>query len=54
MLSCVGYWYKMSGWNPLVIGPFLSMEVLCGFSKLIENVGIIRDRAGQLGKNGEF
>jgi hypothetical protein len=37
-----------------VIGPFLSMEVLCGFSKLIENVGIIRDRAGQLGKNGEF
>jgi hypothetical protein len=26
----------MIGWNPLTIGPFLSMEVLCGFSKMIE------------------
>jgi hypothetical protein len=40
----------MSGWNPLKIGPFLSIEVLCGFSKMIENVGIIGDRAGQLGE----
>jgi hypothetical protein len=23
----------MSGWNPLVIGPFLSKEVLCGLAK---------------------
>jgi hypothetical protein len=23
----------MSGWNPLVIGPFLSMEVLCGLAR---------------------
>jgi hypothetical protein len=30
------------------------MEVLCGFSKMIKNVGIIRDRAGQLGKSGEY
>jgi hypothetical protein len=37
-----------------MIGPFLSMEVLCGFSKMIENVGIIRDQTGQLGKNGEY
>jgi hypothetical protein len=37
-----------------MIGPFLSMEVLCGFSKMIENVGIIRDRTGQLGKNEEY
>jgi hypothetical protein len=33
----------------LAIGPLLSMEVLCGFRKMIENVGIIRDRAEQLG-----
>jgi hypothetical protein len=44
----------MRAWNPLVMGTFLSMEVLCGFSKMIENVGIIRDRAGQLGKSGEY
>jgi hypothetical protein len=37
-----------------VIGPFLSMEVIRGFSKMIENVGIIRDRAGQLEENGEY
>jgi hypothetical protein len=43
-----------SGWNPLMIGPFLSMEVLCGFSKMIENVGIIGDRTGTLGENGEY
>jgi hypothetical protein len=30
--------------------PFLSMQVLCGFSKTIEIVGIIGDRAGQLGE----
>jgi hypothetical protein len=40
----------MSGWNLLAIGPFLSMEVLCGFIKVMENVGIIGDRAGQLGE----
>jgi hypothetical protein len=39
----------MSGWNLLVIGPFLSMEVLCGYSKMIENVGIIGDWVGRLG-----
>jgi hypothetical protein len=38
----------------LSIGPFLSMEVLCGFSKMIENIGIIGDQAGQLGENGEY
>jgi hypothetical protein len=37
-----------------MIEPFLSMEVLCGFSKMIENVGIIGDRAGQLGESGEY
>jgi hypothetical protein len=30
------------------------MEVLCGFSKMIENVGIIGDRAGILGEIGEY
>jgi hypothetical protein len=44
----------MSGWNPLVIWPFLSMEVLCGFSEMIILVGIIGDRAGQLGESGEY
>jgi hypothetical protein len=39
----------MSGWNLLIIGPFLSMDVLCGYSKMIENVGIIGDRAVPLG-----
>jgi hypothetical protein len=29
-----------------MIGPFLSMEVLCGFSEVIILVGIIGDRAG--------
>jgi hypothetical protein len=37
-----------------VIGPFLSMEVLCGFSKMLENVGIIGDQTAQLGKSGEY
>jgi hypothetical protein len=37
-----------------VIGHFLSMEVLCGFSKMIENGGIIGDRVGQLGESGEY
>jgi hypothetical protein len=37
-----------------VIEPFLSMEVLCGFSKMTENVDIIGDQAGQLGENGEY
>jgi hypothetical protein len=37
-----------------VIGPFLSMEVLCEFRKMIENVVIIGDRVGQLGENGEY
>jgi hypothetical protein len=44
----------MSGWNPLMIGPFPSMEVLCGFRKKIENDGIIGDWAGQLGKSEEY
>jgi hypothetical protein len=33
-----------------MIGPFLSMEVLCGFSKMIKNFGIIRDWEGKLGE----
>jgi hypothetical protein len=37
-----------------VIGPFLSMEVICGFSEMIIIVGIIEDRAGQLGESGEY
>jgi hypothetical protein len=37
-----------------VIGPFLSMEVLCGYSKMIDNVGIIGDRARQLGESREY
>jgi hypothetical protein len=37
-----------------VIGPFLSMEVLCGFSKRIENVGIIGDQTEKLGESGEY
>jgi hypothetical protein len=32
-----------------VIQSCLSVEVLCGFSKTIKNVGIIGDWAGQLG-----
>jgi hypothetical protein len=44
----------MNGWNPLTIGPFLSMEVLCDFTNMIENVGINRDWVGQLGKSGEY
>jgi hypothetical protein len=42
----------MSGWIPLAIGPFLSMEVLCCFSEMIIIVGIIGDRVGQLGESG--
>jgi hypothetical protein len=30
------------------------MEVLYGFSKMIENDGIIGDGAGQLGENGKY
>jgi hypothetical protein len=37
-----------------VIAPFLSMEVLCGFRKMIEGNGIIRDQAGQLGESREY
>jgi hypothetical protein len=37
-----------------VIGPFISMEVLCGFSKMIKNVDIIGDRARHLEKNDEY
>jgi hypothetical protein len=37
-----------------VIGPFLSIEVLCVFSEIIIIVGIIGDRAGQLGESGEY
>jgi hypothetical protein len=44
----------MSDSNPLMIGPFLSMEVLCGFSKMKENDGIIGDQAGQFGESGEY
>jgi hypothetical protein len=53
MLSCVGYREKMSGCNPLVIGPFLSIEVICGFSEMIILVGKIGD-PGQLGESGEY
>jgi hypothetical protein len=35
--------------NPLVIGPFLSMEVLRRFSEMFCYVGIIGDQAGELG-----
>jgi hypothetical protein len=38
----------------LTIGPFLSIEVLCGFRKIIEYDGIIGDWAGQLGEIGEY
>jgi hypothetical protein len=44
----------MLSWNPLTLGPFLSMEVLCRFSKMIENVGIIGDRMRQLVESGEY
>jgi hypothetical protein len=44
----------MSGWNPLTIGPFLSIEVIYGFSKMVGNVDIIGDRAGQLGESEEY
>jgi hypothetical protein len=37
-----------------MIGRFLSMEVLCGFNKMIKNVGIIGDRVGQLWECGEY
>jgi hypothetical protein len=30
------------------------MEVICGFSKMIEDFGIIGDQAGQLGESGEY
>jgi hypothetical protein len=43
----------MSGWNPLAIGHFLSMEVLCGLAN-DRMVDIIGERAGQLGENGEY
>jgi hypothetical protein len=36
----------MSGWNLLVIGPFLSMEVLCGFSKMIEMLASLENGRG--------
>jgi hypothetical protein len=44
----------MSGWNPLAIETFLSIEVPCGFSKIKENYGTIGDRVGQLGESGEY
>jgi hypothetical protein len=44
----------MSGWNLLAIEPFLSMDVLYGFSEMIILGGIIGDRAGQLGEIGEY
>jgi hypothetical protein len=43
----------MSGQNPLTIGLFLSMEVLCGFTKMIILVDIVGDWAGQLGESEE-
>jgi hypothetical protein len=30
------------------------MEVLCEFSKMVGNVGIIEDWVGQLGESGEY
>jgi hypothetical protein len=44
----------MSCWNPLTIGPFLLIEVLYGFSKVIENYGIIGDRVGQFRESGQY
>jgi hypothetical protein len=38
----------------ILIGPFLAIEVLCGFSEMIILVGIIGDQAGQLGEIGEY
>jgi hypothetical protein len=40
----------MSGWNPLVIGHFLLIEVLCGFIEMIILVGIIVDWGAIRGK----
>jgi hypothetical protein len=37
-----------------VIGPFLPMEVPCGFSKMLIIVGIIGDWVGQLGESEEY
>jgi hypothetical protein len=37
-----------------VIWPFISMEILCGFSKMVGNVGIIGYWAGQLGETREY
>jgi hypothetical protein len=37
-----------------VIWPFISMEVLCEFSNMVRNVGIIGDWAGQLGESREY
>jgi hypothetical protein len=54
MLSCVGCQWNTSSWNPLAIGHFLSMEVLCGLSEMIILVCIIGDRVGQLGESGEY
>jgi hypothetical protein len=54
MCSCVDYRWKTSGWNPLVIGSFLSMEVLCDFSEMIIVVGIVGDQVGHLWENGEY
>jgi hypothetical protein len=36
MLSYVGYWHKTSGWNPLVIGPFLIDGGPMWFSEMVE------------------
>jgi hypothetical protein len=37
-----------------MIGPFLSMEVMCGFSKIKENDELIGDWVRQLGETGEY
>jgi hypothetical protein len=44
----------MSGWNSLAIGHFSNDGGSMWFSKMIILDGIIGDRAGQLGENGEY
>jgi hypothetical protein len=40
--------------RPLLIGPFLSTEVLCGLWFLLSECDTTWDRVGQLGESGEY
>jgi hypothetical protein len=40
----------MSGWNPLAIVPFLSMEILCGLSGFMEMLAEIETWRGNYKK----